>query len=573
LAISPLDADGVAVDGSTPTSKLVIYAGTGTSSSASDMFDAAGAPNKIGILRSMDGGATWQFVGKELQGSTIRAIEVLPNGDVLVGTDGTGASEGGLFRSIDNAETFDDIVALTDGTADPFPKGAVDDIELDPANPQRAYASVARQGVFISNDSGASWAKVSNGLGEMQYARRIMLAVSPSLDGANHPIYAAILARAQRLTAVANADALTFQVGANTVLQAGDEIIFSATQDGLDNDGANGPDDPGEKALEERWKIATIGAIVNGNRTITLQAADADGLDNDGDGTIDAGTETGRPNNGLFRQWELGANVLTDEGDQHRVAGLFRSDNLGVNWTALAQPGLDAGAGGTNFEGPTTSAQGDTHFSMVVDPLDPDIVFIGGDTHETLPAGADDFAGRLLRGNTNTGVWQLITDGGANNTAPHADSREMVFRGLHIVEVDDGGIYELRNANAGARVWRSLNADLTLTEIYSLAFDPVNNVILAGTQDNGTPLQSAPGSLAWNALDGGDGAIVQTSGDLLYFSNEELRDFRAAGTPILAATTQDTDFLIVAAGTPFQVGDTLAIHDLEPVVESIEVQP
>lgn len=194
-------------------------------------------------------------------------------------------TEGGLFRSIDNAETFDDIVALADGTVDPFPKGSVDDIERDPADPARAYAAVARRGVFFSDDSGASWTKVSDDLGEMQFARRIMLAVSPSVDGTNHPLYAAIVARAQRLTAVANANALAFQVSGSTVLQAGDEITISGSQDGIDNDSANGIDDEGEAALDEKWKIATVGAIVNGIRTITLSAANADQVDNDGDAT------------------------------------------------------------------------------------------------------------------------------------------------------------------------------------------------------------------------------------------------------------------------------------------------
>ena len=83
------------------------------------------------------------------------------------------------------------------------------------------------------------------------------------------------------------------------------------------------------------------------------------------------------------------------------------------------------------------------------------MLYVGGDAQPMTSgagnqAGALDFGGRWLRfdGAAN---WQPITDNGANNTAPHADSRNTVFRGIHLVEVDDGGIYELRNAGTAGR--------------------------------------------------------------------------------------------------------------------------
>ena len=43
--------------------------------------------------------------------------------------------------------------------------------------------------------------------------------------------------------------------------------------------------------------------------------------------------------------------------------------------------------------------------------------------------------------------WTQIANAGANNTAPHPDSRAMVFAGPDLIEVDDGGINKLANPN------------------------------------------------------------------------------------------------------------------------------
>ena len=56
-------------------------------------------------------------------------------------------------------------------------------------------------------------------------------------------------------------------------------------------------------------------------------------------------------------------------GSQHRLFAIFRTDDVGANWTAQPSPGTTDGAGG--FHGIHSGAQGDTHFAMVVDPRMP----------------------------------------------------------------------------------------------------------------------------------------------------------------------------------------------------------
>ncbi|HEX7094893.1 MAG TPA: hypothetical protein VF183_03360, partial [Acidimicrobiales bacterium] len=59
------------------------------------------------------------------------------------------------------------------------------------------------------------------------------------------------------------------------------------------------------------------------------------------------------------------------------------------------------------------------------------------------------------------------------------------------------------NGSAGpARRWESMNGNLRVSEILSAAYDPVNNVVFAGMQDNGS-----------NAQAGGLGAWVDANGD------------------------------------------------------------
>src|SRR5262249_13912677 len=80
---------------------------------------------------------------------------------------------------------------------------------------------------------------------------------------------------------------------------------------------------------------------------------------------------------------------------------------------------------------------------------------------------------------------------------------------------DDGGIYRLMDPNVSATChWVSVNGDLRVTEFHSVAYDPVSNIILGGSQDNGNSEQTTPGSLTWNGFQtGGDGGYVAVDSD------------------------------------------------------------
>lgn len=126
-----------------PFSSNVIFAGSGD-------YNGGNGPG-FGVLKSVDGGATWQAYGKaEFGTESIRAIlphRAFPN--IVFATGG----RNGLFRSIDDGETWTKVM-------DAF-GGSVSNVVFNSAylssDYPRMYASVDRVGIFVSEDDGQTW--------------------------------------------------------------------------------------------------------------------------------------------------------------------------------------------------------------------------------------------------------------------------------------------------------------------------------------------------------------------------------------------------------------------------------
>lgn len=251
-----------------------------------------------------------------------------------------------------------------------------------------------------------------------------------------------------------------------------------------------------------------------------------------------------------------------------QLAGFFRSANQGGAWTAMDIPQTNEGGpivGLQPREKP--GSQGATHFSILADANDANMVYVGGDRQpqdagadgilgnndDTFPnfIGANDFSGRLFRGDAGIaptgGVpspqWEHLTHrnniaaipggGTANNSAPHADSREMVFDANgNIIEVDDGGIYRRTNPANNTGNWFSINGNVQTTEFHDIAYDSASAILIGGAQDTGTHEQNATGSTQWTDIrtaDGGDVAVDDTSvaaQSTRFFSTQNLGGFR-----------------------------------------------
>jgi hypothetical protein len=187
------------------------------------------------------------------------------------------------------------------------------------------------------------------------------------------------------------------------------------------------------------------------------------------------------------------------------LAGVYRSSDLGASWSSMGVPAVDV------FQ----AKQGVLHGALAADPHDPNVVFLGGDGDSTRP-GFDEL-GDVFRGDASQqDPWARVYDDGAQGTAPHPDSRALVFDANgNLLEGSDGGIARLIDPDgAASRHWVSVNGDLRTAEFHSVAYDPVSHVVLGGTQDNGNAVQMTPGSQAWNDFQSdGDGGIVAVDSD------------------------------------------------------------
>ncbi len=216
-------------------------------------------------------------------------------------------------------------------------------------------------------------------------------------------------------------------------------------------------------------------------------------------------------------------------------------------WTEMDLPITQESNG--DFEGlnprEKPGSQGAIHFSIIADPNNSNIVYVGGDRQDNVrdamgnaipnSIGARDFSGRLFRGDTtqmpnapgsttnpNSPQWQPSThsaggfSGGStnNNSAPHADSREMTFDANgNLIEVDDGGIYRRTNPGTANGDWFSIIGNLQVTEQHDIAYDPISDIIISGNQDTGTMQQQSTGSLKWDSVSTADGGDVAVSVD------------------------------------------------------------
>jgi hypothetical protein len=219
---------------------------------------------------------------------------------------------------------------------------------------------------------------------------------------------------------------------------------------------------------------------------------------------------------------------------------------LGTNPPAVYNPGDNEGG------------QGGLHLSIVADPSTANLVYVGGDA---LPAANGPYSGNIARGNSTDLSWtsevfyptmgmpssipgKVIPTRSNAASAPHADSRVMVFDGANtILEGDDGGIYLLTNADgaSAAPVWTSVNGNLANTELYSATFGNSGGPkYLGAAQDNSafTARLNAKNETVWSELWSGDGIAVLADpvhhvsyATAQYFSLVRLDD--SAGNPLI----------------------------------------
>jgi Secretion system C-terminal sorting domain len=137
-----------------PMNPMNVFIGTGD-------YDASDAPG-MGVMRSTDGGETWEFVNTDMEDAYVPCIRFQP------GTNSIWAcSNIGIFRSTNNGNTWEMVSQFSSD---------FEDLEFHPTNAQTIYAT--RQGkLYISYNDGVDWDLQNDVIGT---AQRMLVEVTPA---------------------------------------------------------------------------------------------------------------------------------------------------------------------------------------------------------------------------------------------------------------------------------------------------------------------------------------------------------------------------------------------------------
>ncbi|NOZ70515.1 MAG: hypothetical protein GXP38_01150 [Chloroflexi bacterium] len=153
-----------------------IYVGTGEPTPGGDNYYG------VGILKSTNGGQSWQHLGKDVfTGLGMSNIVINPNNpQVLYAATARSAVLGpqvparGIFKSTDGGQTWKGLMGCTD-----LKCWGASDIVMNSQNPAVLYAAFWGYGIYKSTDGGANWTHLTNGLPPSNFGR-VELAISPS---------------------------------------------------------------------------------------------------------------------------------------------------------------------------------------------------------------------------------------------------------------------------------------------------------------------------------------------------------------------------------------------------------
>lgn len=198
------------------------------------------------------------------------------------------------------------------------------------------------------------------------------------------------------------------------------------------------------------------------------------------------------------------------------IAGVARSASQGATWTAMDVPPVHPGG------------QGIVNTSIAADPGNPNLVYIGGDRITAAP-----FTANIRRGDASLAAgsqFTTIMDANGGNTTPHADSRNMAFDANgNLLQGDDGCVYRRANPTLSSGTWTSVAGNLNVMEVHDLDHDRVSDILVIGTQDNGTHMQQTSSNPVWTWINGGDGGDVAIedagSSGLRFISSQNLGGF------------------------------------------------
>ncbi len=409
----------------------------------------------------------WQERGPSNVAGRTRALMFDPN-DASARKVWAGGVDGGLWYTDDVTATP---VAWT-GVDDFWANLAVSAIAYDPTDTRRLYVgtgegwfnfdAVQGAGIFASADGGTTWALLPS-TQNANFRFVLRLAVHP-LTG---DIYAGTTTGVWRsaddggsweqvLTGVAGDVA----IASDGRIYVGFGRIFSA--------GSVWSSPSGDSGTWARLSNGTNGFPTTGYNRVEIAVAPTDP-------------------DVLY--------AITQNAATYGIGGVYKTEDGGATWTEITTL-LDLRSG-RDF----SNGQAWYDISLEVSPDSPDQVVAG--------------AINLFRSLDGGTTWTQISQAYGPPTLPyvHPDQHGVAFRpGVpgYVLFSNDGGLYATEDLSAAQPAFQSRNNGYNVTQFYSAAIAPEagSDVMLGGTQDNGTHRYDTPGIDATDEVYGGDGGFT-----------------------------------------------------------------
>jgi len=358
------------------------------------------------------------------------------------------AASGGIWKTTNGGTSWtpvsDELSVLNHGC-----------VALDPSTPDTVYAGTGEyttqstgDGLFRSNDSGASWSQIADTTEVGSTCSKVI--IDPTDSDTIH---------------------LTGAIGYARSTDGG--ATWSLPLPGRASDLAV---DPTGALVYVATHSGGLSKSTNGGVSFSPLTT---GLPGAGFSRIILTMAPGTPST-LYAAYVTGGSIL----------GLFKTTNAGTSWSQLgATP---------NFASP--QAWYDTF--VAVDPSDADTVYAGGVFPTYAVAG-------VIKTTDGGSSWNDVTcpTGCTNGTGnPHPDQHTMAFGADGRIWLgNDGGVW---TSSDDAATWDNTNSTLAVTQNYTVALHPTDDsMMMTGTQDNGTVGRDT-GMDGWPQVVAGDGGYL-----------------------------------------------------------------
>jgi photosystem II stability/assembly factor-like uncharacterized protein len=422
----------------------------------------------------------------------LSAIAIHPNAPK---TMYVGAQTGGAWKTIDGGETWAPVAESA--------TVRVAALALAPDNPSRVYLVTPQDGVFRSDDEGTSWTQIST----------------------------------QNLDAIVHGGVLLINPGnTSDLLVASNQGVYRSTDGGatwqltLSGGVANGlvrlPTNP-------RLVFAAITNMTNANVAGVYRSFDSGGTWRIEQG-CPGGALPAADANTIIRLAVSGSQVFASYRlNTPPTFTLFRTTGTGCLIGGISASSWESGWA------PTGTVDGEPiarkfWSGLWADPTDANNLYLGG---------------TYFWRSTNNGNSFTMTSGLGGSGAAHVDHHGVAtdpqFPNI-IYSLNDGGIY--RSTSRGASgTWKFIGDGIFNVEFYDHVSAPTkSDIVIGGTQDNGTIKATVGGSAVWDMIRGGDGATV----DFDWRDSKTLYAMFQYAESIVRSSDGGSTFSAAASGLP-----------------------